>query len=105
MTKLGLVKLLELRGITELEQGQSVGQAIRESGGEPRKDELLEVLRLCTIHYSEKIEKLESHVKQLDKQNDSMRDDVAFLRCLEAAGVDNWSGYEIAGEIYEEEQN
>jgi uncharacterized UPF0160 family protein len=27
------------------------------------------------------------------------KDDVAFLRCLEAAGVDNWDGYEVAQEM------
>lgn len=26
----------------------------------------------------------------------------AFLSALEAAGVDNWSGYEVAQEIYDE---
>ncbi|TWJ39620.1 DNA polymerase III PolC-type [Bacillus paralicheniformis] len=29
--------------------------------------------------------------------------DSAFLSCLEAAGVDNWSGYSYAWEMYEEE--
>lgn len=28
----------------------------------------------------------------------------AFLEALEAAGVDNWSGYEDALEIFEEEE-
>ena len=26
-----------------------------------------------------------------------------FLECLEGAGVDNWSGYEIAQEMFEQE--
>lgn len=30
-------------------------------------------------------------------------EDQAFLQCLEAAGVDNWDGYEIAQEMMEED--
>lgn len=29
--------------------------------------------------------------------------DVNFLRCLEAAGVDNWDGYDFAREAYAEQ--
>lgn len=104
MNKLQLIKLLELRGVTELEKGQSLGQAIRDTGGEARKDELLEVMRLCEVYYLDKIKTLESHVEQLDKRNDDMFEDVIWLRCLEAAGVDNWEGYEIAAEMYNEEK-
>jgi hypothetical protein len=32
---------------------------------------------------------------------DQMVSEVEFLRCLEAAGVDNWSGYEMAQDIQE----
>ena len=30
-------------------------------------------------------------------------DQVEFLNCLEACGVDNWNGYEYAQEMYQEE--
>ena len=30
---------------------------------------------------------------------------IRWLNCLEAAGVDNWSGYEYAQELYEEAEN
>lgn len=32
----------------------------------------------------------------------TMESDVAFLEALRAAGVDNWTGYEMAWEIFEE---
>lgn len=31
-----------------------------------------------------------------------LKDREFFLNCLEAAGVDNWCGYECAWEMYEE---
>ena len=40
----------------------------------------------------------------LDKWN-SMLEDNAFLAALEAAGVDNWEGYEVAYQIYKGELN
>ena len=33
---------------------------------------------------------------------DRLQKDVNFLRCLESAGVDNWSGYHYAYEIMKE---
>ena len=30
-------------------------------------------------------------------------EDQRFLRCLEAMGVDNWPGYEVARELFNEE--
>lgn len=34
------------------------------------------------------------------KDLQDLEDDVAFLRALEAAGVDNWEGWDMAVEIY-----
>jgi len=34
---------------------------------------------------------------------DEYRSDSLFLKCLMAAGVDNWSGYEHVQESYDEE--
>ncbi len=33
---------------------------------------------------------------------DTLLKEVRWLQCLEAAGVDNWSGFEDAAEIYRE---
>ena len=31
-----------------------------------------------------------------------LRDRILWLECLEEAGVDNWSGYDYAGDLYRE---
>lgn len=36
------------------------------------------------------------------EEYDDLVSDVAFLRALEAAGVDNWEGYDYACEIFQE---
>jgi DNA polymerase III subunit epsilon len=40
---------------------------------------------------------------KLRKRIADMEEDVEFLACLESAGVDNWSGYDYAREMMEEE--
>lgn len=37
------------------------------------------------------------------REYEELLDAAEFLACLEAAGVDNWVGYSIAYEMYEEE--
>jgi hypothetical protein len=34
----------------------------------------------------------------------SLLDDAEFLQCLREAGVDNWSGYDYANELYRDIQ-
>lgn len=46
-----------------------------------------------------------SEVKEahkLRKEIESMKEDVDFLRALEAAGVDSWSGRDVAAQIFNE---
>jgi DNA polymerase III epsilon subunit-like protein len=43
-------------------------------------------------------------VDKLREQIESMKEDVEKLDCLEACGVDNWSGYDDAMEMMEEEE-
>lgn len=45
---------------------------------------------------------LKEEIEKLKKTIKSMEKDVRWLGCLEAAGVDNWSGYDFAHEIREE---
>lgn len=33
---------------------------------------------------------------------EEMLEELRFLRCLEAAGVDNWDGYDYAQEMFQE---
>lgn len=50
------------------------------------------ILESC--HKDNLIISKEEYIKLINDSN--------FLRCLESAGVDNWDGYDIAGENYEE---
>jgi len=43
-----------------------------------------------------------SEKDKLEKENAKLRKDVELLHCLEAAGVDNWEGYDSAIEVIEE---
>jgi len=103
MNKLQLIKLLEARGVTELEKGQSLGQAIRDTGGEATYDELLKVMQLCAEYYNTKLESMEKQVEKYSKELAEAEDDLLWLRCLEAAGVDNWEGHDIAVDMYTEQ--
>lgn len=38
------------------------------------------------------------------KEYEELLNDSAFLSCLEACGVDNWSGYSDARQMLEEEE-
>lgn len=38
------------------------------------------------------------------EEYEGLMEDVAFLRCLEAAGVDNWEGYGFAWDMMESEE-
>lgn len=49
------------------------------------------------------INRLREKIEQLNAEIDDMQEDVDFLACLEAQGVDNWSGYEFAQEMYRED--
>ena len=47
---------------------------------------------------------MERPIVELTKaEYDSLVEDQNFLRCLEAAGVDNWEGYETAVALSREE--
>lgn len=52
--------------------------------------------------YSELLE--EENIK-LREQVEQMQSDVDFLSCLRAAGVDNWSGYDEACEMFDPEDD
>lgn len=102
MNKLALVKLLEIRGVYALEKGQSVGQTIRDTGGDASIDELQEVIRKCAIHYLDLLEAQKEKIEKLQKRAEDMERDVYWLRCLKGAGLDNWDGCEFAGEQFRE---
>lgn len=104
MNKIQFIKLLESRGITEL-KGITIAEAIRKSGGDPTLEEMVKVNEQCMIHYLEKFEEEkksgEAKLGILEKQIQELKERDEFLSCLEAAGIDNWDGYEYAVEISE----
>lgn len=101
MNKLQLIKLLALRGILELD-GLSIAQAIEESGGDPTDKEMIEVNKICMEYYMDKSYNLETELKALKEVNAKLQADSDWLGCLEAAGVDNWEGYDIAQDYRDE---
>lgn len=44
-------------------------------------------------------------IRDLAEENESMSEDVNFLSCLDACGVDNWSGYSEAWQMMREEED
>lgn len=44
-----------------------------------------------------------NEIQELREQNKSMLEDVDFLNCLQACGVDNWNGYDEAHEMMRED--
>lgn len=45
----------------------------------------------------------EDHLDFLEANAEEDEKDLNWLRCLEQAGVDNWEGYGIAQDIYDEQ--
>ena len=110
MNKIQYIKLLEMRGITEL-IGMSVAEAVRTSGGDPTLEEMVKVNEKGMIHYINKFQEAEKEIKKLNEKisdlrvaNDSLEKDSTWLGYLEAAGVDNWGGYDYAQEMREEDE-
>ena len=68
MNKIQYIKLLNLRGITEL-KGISIEVAFNQTGGKPTKTEMVEVNRQAMIYYMDKLtEQEEINKKLLDEK-------------------------------------
>lgn len=98
MNKVQYIKLLNLRGITLL-NGKSIAQAVRDTGGNPSDKEMVEVNKQAMQHYITLVEDLQKTNLKLLGENFALSKRSSWLSCLEAAGVDNWEGTEIAEEI------
>lgn len=59
-------------------------------------DRIVELLLTTNATYEE-IEKIKDYINELENDRD-------FLYALQAAGVDNWYGYEEACKIHREEE-
>ena len=95
MNKIQYIKLLAMRGITEL-KGISIAEAIKQTGGEPSDKEMVKVNEESMKYFSEKWEEEKVKNEVLQKQVEKLEKRDEWLSCLEAAGVDNWEGYDIA---------
>jgi len=94
MNKIQYIKLLNLRGITEL-QGISIAQAVKQTGGEPTDKEMVEVNNRAMTHYIEKFTEQKEINKKLEEVNKKLQERENWLNCL----VDNWEGYDFARDI------
>lgn len=104
MNKIQYIKLLAMRGITEL-KGKSIAEAVKQSGGDPTDNEMIKVNQQCMIYFAEKWEDEKIKNSALQKQIEKLEKRDEWLSCLEAAGVDNWNGYSMAIEIRDENKN
>ena len=109
MNKIQYIKLLELRGYTELPKGTSIADIVKSTGGEPSQEEMVKVNEEGMNYFIEKyneqkdinknliknIEYLNKCVTELTERND-------WLNCLEEAGLYNWEGYDSTKEHYDE---
>jgi len=98
MNKIQYIKLLVMRGITEL-KGISIAEAVKQTGGEPSDKEMVKVNEESMNYFIEELEKEKVKNKILQKQIEELKKRDEWLSCLEAAGVDNWEGYDIAIDI------
>jgi len=107
MNKIQYIKLLEIRGITKLEDKTTIGDAVKMSGGEPTIEEMKIVNELAMQYFIDELNKEIEKNEKLKKENSDLKYNIRilsnrekWLNCLEYAGVDNWEGYSIAQEIY-----
>ena len=101
MNKIQYIKLLNLRGVTEL-KSISILSAVKQSGGKPTNKEMIEVNYQSMLHYLNKFTEQEEFNKKLININNKLQDRDDWLCCLESAGVDNWEGYDVAQDIRDE---
>lgn len=98
MNKIQYIKLLNLRGITKLD-GMSIASAIRQTGGEPTDKEMVEVNKQAMMYYIDRLEEQTKLNEEMKERIAKLQERDFWLDCLEAAGVDNWEGYDVAIDI------
>lgn len=108
MIKIQIIKLLALRGVTEL-IGETAGMAITRTGGEGSLEEMVKVNEQGMFHYIDKLKeqeeinkKLQAEIEKLKFRNEKLEDDSLMLSCYRNVGVDNWDGAGDAEELFAE---
>ena len=102
MNKVQYIKLLELRGVTEL-KGETIADAVERTGGKPSDREMVIVNHQAMLHYINEFTEEKDKNEKLSKKVEALEVKADWLYCLEAAGVDNWEGYDIAIDIRDRE--
>ena len=109
MVKVQYIQLLALRGVTELEKGETMGLAVTRTGGEPTQEEMVKVNEASMFHFIEKYQQeqetnkgLLAEIEKLKLRNEKLEDDSLMLSCYRNAGVDNWDGAGDAEEMFAE---
>jgi hypothetical protein len=102
MNILQITELLKLRGITQLPQGTSAGMMIEQTGGQPSLSELNKVNQnVISLLITQKGE-LKKEIDTLKEERQENEKRLNLLTAFEFGGVDNWEGYDISIEAWEE---
>ena len=97
------VKLLELRGVTEL-KGETIAMAVKRTGGEPTNKEMVLVNQESMIYFLNKYENEKYKNELLEKAILKQQQKILELqKRLEEAGLDNLEGCANAEEIRDAE--
>ena len=99
MNKIQHIELLKLRGISKLSKGESIAAAIEKTGGQPTVSEMMKVNENCMTYFIHLYNTTKEELEKVKVDLKEAQIDLKWLEALEAAGVDNWSGYDSAKEI------
>ena len=106
MNKIQYIKALKIRGIEELQKGESIFSALKGSGGDPTTEEMVKVNEMTMTYYLDLYQKEEEKNKALSKKYEDLskinEETNNWIYALEAAGYDNWEGYDIAQDMLNE---
>lgn len=82
--------------LIEFKEKEFIAEAVRKIGGEPSDKEMVKMNEESMKYFAEKLEEEKGKNEVLQKQVEKLEKRDEWLSCLEAAGVDNWGGYDIA---------
>ena len=99
MNKIQYIELLKLRGVVKLLEGESIAAAIKRTGGEPTESEMVKVNEAAMNYFIHEYNATKEEMEKVKVDLKEAQIDLKWLEALEAAGVDNWAGYDSAKEI------
>lgn len=109
MTEIQKESLLIVR-IYIKKDNESLDEAIENSGGTPSENELDRLNNFSIAIYENKLQKQNNKIQNLEEEIQRLKnviipleEDSNWLNCLRNAGVDNWEGYDIAIDAFNEE--